>query len=622
MVRAVRNLGFCLACGVAIIGSLCDSALATTFVITDTLDSTNITSLRGAIIAANAAGGENMIILTGSSYPLTISGADEPGAYTGDLNITNGSLIIEGAAPATTHLDATGLGDRVFQVSSNAQLVLINLVIQGGSAPYFFDPAYTFDGESGGAIYNSGVLTLQDCAVVGNGCVYGGCGGGIYNNGNATLDECVISYNMAGTGLGPNNNGYGNLGGDGGGIYNIGTLVLANCLITSNQAGQGGVGGAINIGAPSGSGGAGGSGGGIWNSGSLYLDFCTVSENTAGDGGMGGGDWSGGAGGDGGSGSGIYNEGTLALNTCTVCGNQAGNGGHGGNAWIDDSTSNGGNGGGGGGICNNGGLSLISCTIVLNGTGVGGDGGVRDFDGYNPIPGAGGRGGNGGGIWNASNSPVVIRNTIIGVNSVNGGGAGGTNYYGAVATNGTPGVGTDGNGLFSSQGFNLIGTAGGVANFTKANGDLLGNDSNPLDPKLSPLQMNGGNLPTVALLPGSPAIDAGDDTILGAPEYLIQDQRGSPRLSGSHVDIGAFEYDGMLNGSVMPPLLVNNRTVDGGLQFQFNGATGLKYSIWASSDLATWVNLGPASETSQGWFFYEDVNFVNTGHRFYQVRYP
>jgi len=48
MVRAVRNLGFCLACGVAIIGSLCHSALATTFVITDTLDSTNITSLRGA----------------------------------------------------------------------------------------------------------------------------------------------------------------------------------------------------------------------------------------------------------------------------------------------------------------------------------------------------------------------------------------------------------------------------------------------------------------------------------------------------------------------------------------------------------------------------------------------
>ena len=390
MVLAARHLGLRLACVVAIIGSLCHSAFASSFVITDTFDSTNSTSLRGAIIAANAAGGENAIILTGGSYPLTISGADEPGGYTGDLNITNGSLIIEGATPAATRIDATGLGDRVFQVSSNAQLVLIKLVIQGGSAPYFFEPAYALEGEPGGAIYNSGMLALEDCAVIGNGCVYGGCGGGIYNSGNATLDECVISNNMAGTGMGPNNSGYGNPGGDGGGIYNIGTLVLANCLMRANQAGQGGMGGAINIGAPSGSGGAGGGGGGIWNSGGLHLLFCTVCGNQAGDGGMGGGDWTGGAGGDGGSGSGIYNEGTLALNTCTVCGNHAGNGGHGGNAWIDNSAANGGKGGGGGGICNIGGLSLVSCSIVFNGTGVGGDGGSMDFDGYNPIPGAGG----------------------------------------------------------------------------------------------------------------------------------------------------------------------------------------------------------------------------------------
>src|SRR5262249_15042404 len=51
------------------------------------------------------------------------------------------------------------------------------------------------------------------------------------------------------------------------------------------------------------------------------------------------------------------------------------------------------------------------------------------------------------------------------------------------------------------------------------------------DPGLGPLQGNGGPTPTMALLPGSPAIDAGnpagctDD--LGAP--ILTDQRGQPR---------------------------------------------------------------------------------------------
>ena len=40
---------------------------------------------------------------------------------------------------------------------------------------------------------------------------------------------------------------------------------------------------------------------------------------------------------------------------------------------------------------------------------------------------------------------------------------------------------------------------------------------------------------------GSRAIDAGDDSVLGAPLFLIIDQRGEPRFQGPHVDIGAFE---------------------------------------------------------------------------------
>ena len=64
-----------------------------------------------------------------------------------------------------------------------------------------------------------------------------------------------------------------------------------------------------------------------------------------------------------------------------------------------------------------------------------------------------------------------------------------------------------------------------------ATGDLT--NTNPL---LGPLQDNGGPTPTHALLPGSPAINAG--TNRGCPPT---DQRGVPRPQGPLCDIGAFE---------------------------------------------------------------------------------
>ncbi len=44
---------------------------------------------------------------------------------------------------------------------------------------------------------------------------------------------------------------------------------------------------------------------------------------------------------------------------------------------------------------------------------------------------------------------------------------------------------------------------------------------------------------TLALLPDSPAIDAGDPTVLLSDPTT--DQRGLPRVSGVGSDIGAFE---------------------------------------------------------------------------------
>ena len=78
------------------------------------------------------------------------------------------------------------------------------------------------------------------------------------------------------------------------------------------------------------------------------------------------------------------------------------------------------------------------------------------------------------------------------------------------------------------------------------------------DPLLGPLSDNGGATFTHALLSGSPAIDAGSSS-----SVLTTDQRGAgfPRLSGSAVDIGAFEFATLVNGacgsaSSSTPLLV------------------------------------------------------------------
>jgi hypothetical protein len=58
------------------------------------------------------------------------------------------------------------------------------------------------------------------------------------------------------------------------------------------------------------------------------------------------------------------------------------------------------------------------------------------------------------------------------------------------------------------------------------------------DPKLWPLADNGGSTRTLALMIGSPALDAGSN-LLG----LADDQRGAgfPRVRGTAADIGAFE---------------------------------------------------------------------------------
>src|SRR5438874_10331155 len=63
------------------------------------------------------------------------------------------------------------------------------------------------------------------------------------------------------------------------------------------------------------------------------------------------------------------------------------------------------------------------------------------------------------------------------------------------------------------------------------------------DPLLGPLQDNGGPTLTHALLPGSPAINAGDPNFTPPPLY---DQRGPgfDRIVSGRIDKGSFEVQG------------------------------------------------------------------------------
>lgn len=98
------------------------------------------------------------------------------------------------------------------------------------------------------------------------------------------------------------------------------------------------------------------------------------------------------------------------------------------------------------------------------------------------------------------------------------------------------------------SGFNLIGdpaTAGGLSN--GSNGNIVGKARfifrilRPLAEILDPtLRNNGGPTLTHALIPGSVAIDAGDDSQVASIPF---DQRGAGfgRIVAAHVDIGAYE---------------------------------------------------------------------------------
>src|SRR5207244_717427 len=104
---------------------------------------------------------------------------------------------------------------------------------------------------------------------------------------------------------------------------------------------------------------------------------------------------------------------------------------------------------------------------------------------------------------------LTVSNSTIAANSAStvGGGidaiAGTVTVHNTlIATNMAP-TGPDVSGNLTSQGHNLIGNDSGASGFLA--------DLRNMSARLGPLQDNGGLTFTIALLRGSPAIDAGDN---------------------------------------------------------------------------------------------------------------
>jgi hypothetical protein len=107
-------------------------------------------TLRAAIMEANVHPGEDRIVIPAGTYTLSYKGsADETAGAVGDLDVSD-DLLIEGAGAAVTTLDGLGF-DRVLDIHG-ARVTVSGLSIQGGDS--------TKDAEQGGAIRNSGTLSL------------------------------------------------------------------------------------------------------------------------------------------------------------------------------------------------------------------------------------------------------------------------------------------------------------------------------------------------------------------------------------------------------------------------------------------------------------------------------
>ncbi|MGL6075739.1 MAG: choice-of-anchor Q domain-containing protein [Fimbriiglobus sp.] len=229
-------------------------------------------------------------------------------------------------------------------------------------------------------------------------------------------------------------------------------------------------------------------GGGVYNSGTLTLSNTTISGNLVIDGPVAGS-----------SGGGLFNTGTAIVTNSTIAGNTS----------IVA-----------GGISNLGGATLTVINSTISGNSADAVGGIRNYG-----------------------AATFINTTITGNSSKNSGGLAtrtGTTTLTNTIVAGNLNLTTpdDINGeLAAASKNNLIGVDTNLTGITNGSqGNQIGTATTPLDAKLGTLALNGGSTKTHALLPGSPALNLGDNTGVST-----MDQRGFARVVGATVDIGAVE---------------------------------------------------------------------------------
>lgn len=543
-----------------------DRLAPASFLVLNSAD-TGAGSLRAAVDAANAVGGNNTITFApgvfGQTITLSSNDTNNPFAFGPTaLVVAPGDYLTIAGDPNQAGVTLDGGGShRIFGVYAGASLTVEYLTLTGGNSTggvgqnrgLAAGPGGGGGAGLGGAIFNNGTVSILNSTLFGNTAQggdggtptqfnAGGSGGGAVggNGGGPSSVEGGGGGGVGGLAFdfsgGPNENGgtaplgdNGVAGGGGGGAATPGQPA-GNGLAPSSAGfggGGGGGGGSINTGGPGGAGGFGGGGGGAGG-----------VQNS-----------SGGAGGFGGGGGGSSFGGTV------------GKGGFGG--------GNGGVGGGGGGaglggaLFNNQGASLSIINSTFNGNNAqGGNGGAAVGSGSAGDAGAG----LGGAVFNRNGAVVIVNSTLAGnttssttengsdvYNLVDTAGQNATLFlFNTIAENGP--VGNDvqnkqtagvpaGSAVINADSHNLlffpIGNSGG--------GTVIGSPTltNAAALKLGALDDNGG--PTMTMLPGTGSSALGAGSVLEALNYgLGADQRGYSRYAFSSgvptsIDIGAVQ---------------------------------------------------------------------------------
>ncbi len=157
-----RSAGIC--CALILLGLLgAIPSQAATYNVTTTADgnsSSGTVNLRGAILAADAAGGSNTINVPAGTYNLSL------GEIT--FGTTAQNLTITGSGSVTINMAGTGLNqDRIFNINPN----VISGVTTSISGIAFTNGHLTSDGYGGGAIISGGpscALSLSNCSFSNN----------------------------------------------------------------------------------------------------------------------------------------------------------------------------------------------------------------------------------------------------------------------------------------------------------------------------------------------------------------------------------------------------------------------------------------------------------------------